>query len=277
MRILVYTECDVVTCVALNRLLPALSGHTVAVAVLRLGPVDLSSGSPLRVSDWYEREEIPRRVLAPLEEGPGLPGGLLPFGRLARACGVRLLDLDPADPVGVDRVAAGFAPDVILSLRFGLIFREPTLSLPPLGILNTHSGALPEYPGLSAYAHTLLDGHSKLTCTLHRVDAGIDTGAVVASRSLPFDPDRSVLWHLPQLYSLGAEMFLDLLPQLALGRRPVAVPQDRARRRYHREMTPALAAVLEERGIRFVDTRDVDDLCAFFTGRSGNGTASRCR
>ncbi|MFG2226597.1 formyltransferase family protein [Streptomyces sp. NPDC048644] len=93
--------------------------------------------------------------------------------------------------------------DAILFLRFGRLFREPTLSLPPLGIFNTRSGALPAHPGLSAYAHTLLAGEPDLTCTLHVVDAGIESGPVIASRTLTFDRDRPILWHLPMLYKLG--------------------------------------------------------------------------
>ncbi|MFI7104244.1 formyltransferase family protein [Streptomyces sp. NPDC050161] len=266
MRIMVCAEKDLVTCVALNRLLQGLDEHTVMVALLDQGPVDLSSGSPLRLSDWFEREMLPQQVLAPLDGLPAPPGELLSFGHLARRYGVPFHTLDRTDAADLHRTAAAFRPDVILSLRFGRLFREPTLSLPPLGIFNTHSGALPAYPGLSAYAHTLLAGEPDLTCTLHVVDADIDSGPVIASRALTFDRDRSILWHLPTLYMLGAEMFLETLADLAAGRRPIARPQDSAGRRYCKELTPDEALTLEHRGFRFVDQRDIDDLTARFTG-----------
>ncbi|MFJ8229261.1 formyltransferase family protein [Streptomyces sp. NPDC094448] len=276
MRIMVCTERDVVTCTALNRLLPGLAGHTVMVAFLDPGPVDLSSGSPLRASDRVEREVFPQRVLDPLDRLPAPPGALLSFGHLLRRYGVPFHALDRADAGDLHRTAAAFAPDVILSLRFGRLFREPTLSLPPLGILNTHSGALPAYPGLSAHAHALLDGATGLTCTLHRVDAGIDTGPVVAERRLPFDRTRSILWHLPALYTLGAEMFLEALPGLAAGRLPAARPQERAARRYRSELSAEQALELERLGFRFVAGRDVDELAARFTGTATGGTSAAC-
>ncbi|WP_411129069.1 formyltransferase family protein [Streptomyces sp. x-19] len=266
MRVFVCAEKDVVTCVALNRLLPGLDGHTVSVVLLDLGPVDLASGSPLRRSDWVEREMFPQQVFAPLDRLPAPPGELLSFGHLSRRHAVPFHTVGADAKGAVDRLAAAFQPDVMLSLRFGRLFREPLLSLPPLGIFNTHSGSLPTYPGLSAYAHALLAGERELTCTLHVVDAGIDSGPVLASRSLTFDPERSVLWHLPALYTLGAQMFLETLPDLAAGRQPMARPQDRTARRYRKELTSEEILTLQRRGFRFTDQRDINELTTRFTG-----------
>lgn len=222
MRILVCAQQDLVTCVALNRLLPGLGGHTAAVVLKRLPPDDAVVGSPLARQRWFERALTLHEVFPALDRLPHPPGELLTFHHLARRYCAPFHVIERINTGDGYRIVQEFRPDLILSLRFGLIFKEPVLALPGLGVLNVHSGALPQYAGLGAPVHTLLDGERKLTSTLHVVDAGIDTGPVVASADLPVDRARSLFWRLPALYVLGVELFLRVMPGLAKGRKPVA-------------------------------------------------------
>ena len=93
------------------------------------------------------------------------------------------------------------APDLIVSIRYRRILREPAIAIPRHGVLNLHSGVLPNYPGVMATFWALLAGAAALGCTLHRiVDEGIDTGPchryrhpARGSRSvLPAQPARAV-------------------------------------------------------------------------------------
>ena len=149
-------------------------------------------------------------------------------------------------------------------MRFDLIFKEPVLSLPPLGILNIHPGALPEHAGLAAPMHTLISGETRLTSTLHEVDQGIDSGAVIASADLRFDRGHSLFWHLPRLYELGIDLFLQLLPSLARGDRPPAKPQDLTRRRYHGRPSIEEMHTFERMGFRFLLESDYEDVVRRF-------------
>lgn len=51
-------------------------------------------------------------------------------------------------------------------------------------IVNTHPSLLPHFPGAHAVRDALAAGVSESGCTLHYVDAGVDTGAIIAQRKL---------------------------------------------------------------------------------------------
>jgi phosphoribosylglycinamide formyltransferase-1 len=76
-------------------------------------------------------------------------------------------------------VSAGFMR--ILSPSFVIRFR----------IINTHPSLLPSFPGAHAVRDTLAAGARESGCTLHYVDAGVDTGAIIAQRTLQISPQES--------------------------------------------------------------------------------------
>lgn len=76
-------------------------------------------------------------------------------------------------------VSAGFMK--ILSPSFVTRFR----------IINTHPSLLPSFPGAHAVRDTLAAGARESGCTLHYVDAGVDTGAIIAQRTLQISPQES--------------------------------------------------------------------------------------
>ncbi len=96
-----------------------------------------------------------------------------------------------------------FRPDLVLSLRFDLIFKSRIIRLPRLGILNIHPGTLPRYAGLYAPFRAMLAVEPSVGCTLHVIDDGIDSGPIVGIRHLPVDSGRSMFWHMLHLYPLG--------------------------------------------------------------------------
>jgi methionyl-tRNA formyltransferase len=274
MRILVCAQRDLVVCVVLNHLLPALGDHTVVVALNRPpSQGDATPKDPLSRQRWFERDVTDHLVFPLLDRLPDPAGELLTFGHLARKFQVgfhHVEHINTGDGYGLLRE---FQPDLILSVRFDLIFKDEVLGIPPLGVVNIHPGALPEHAGLAAPMHTLVSGESSLTSTLHEVDQGIDSGAVIASASLPFDRGHSLFWHLPQLYERGIDLFLEVLPTLARGDRPPAAPQDRTRRRYHGRPRVEEMHAFENLGFRFLLETDFEDVVRRFGATWSAGQA----
>lgn len=58
-------------------------------------------------------------------------------------------------------------------------------------IINTHPSLLPLFPGAHAVRDALAAGATESGCTLHFVDAGVDTGAIIAQRELAVAPNES--------------------------------------------------------------------------------------
>lgn len=58
----------------------------------------------------------------------------------------------------------------------------------PGRIINIHPSLLPAYKGLNTHARVLANGDSETGCSVHYVDAGIDTGAIIAQQRVPVKP-----------------------------------------------------------------------------------------
>jgi formyltetrahydrofolate-dependent phosphoribosylglycinamide formyltransferase len=69
--------------------------------------------------------------------------------------------------------------DLVVCAGFLRILREPLLSAFPERILNLHPSLLPAYPGRNPVAMALAEGAVETGCTVHLIDAGIDTGEIL--------------------------------------------------------------------------------------------------
>lgn len=112
---------------------------------------------------------------------------------LARAAGVPTVVVGPADfpdraawDAGLAQAVAVFAPDLVVSAGFMRIIGPPLLGRFP--IVNTHPALLPAFPGAHAVRDALAAGVAVTGCTLHVVDAGVDTGPVIAQARVPVEP-----------------------------------------------------------------------------------------
>jgi phosphoribosylglycinamide formyltransferase-1 len=89
-------------------------------------------------------------------------------------------------------LAAGIAahrPDWVVSAGFMRLLGPHVLSAHPDRILNTHPALLPAFPGAHAVRDALSYGARVTGATIHLVDAGVDTGPVLAQAAVPVLPD----------------------------------------------------------------------------------------
>ncbi len=68
------------------------------------------------------------------------------------------------------------------------MIKAPLLEAFPRRIINIHPSLLPQFPGLEAWAQALAAGAHETGCTVHYVDAGMDTGDVIAQSRVPIFP-----------------------------------------------------------------------------------------
>jgi len=107
-----------------------------------------------------------------------------------RSCGAELAALDVPTwewPQGLEEVG-GLAPDCLLSVLFGYRVPPAWLRLPRWRALNLHPGLLPWNAGCYPNVWPLVDG-SPAGTTLHVMEEGFDTGAVMAQEIVPTYPD----------------------------------------------------------------------------------------
>jgi peptidoglycan/xylan/chitin deacetylase (PgdA/CDA1 family) len=135
---------------------------------------------PYQFADLWQRltpENAPR---AAEQRAPGAQYSVGAFARLPRLRTIVVTDINSA---ATCQKVAEFQPDLGLSLA-APILKEPLFSLPRLGTLNLHKGALPAYRGMPPAFWELWNGEATIGCTVHRVDAKLDTGEIVAQASV---------------------------------------------------------------------------------------------
>jgi hypothetical protein len=133
--------------------------------------------------------------------------------------------------------------DVAVSLDNAII-REATFALPAHGTINVHHGAVPEYRGGPPVFWELRDGRDTVGFTIHRIDAGIDTGPVLAAGEVPIERRRTLAATLAATIPRLHEASLDALELLLDAGDLTGTPQPRAGR--HRT-TPTLRDYLDVR------------------------------
>lgn len=82
--------------------------------------------------------------------------------------------------------------DLVVLAGFMRILREPLLGHFSGRILNIHPSLLPRYPGRDSIARALGAGESETGCTVHLVNAGIDTGEILHQEIVPILPDDTL-------------------------------------------------------------------------------------
>ena len=81
-------------------------------------------------------------------------------------------------------------PDLVVSAGFMKILGAPVLG--QFTVINTHPALLPLFPGAHAVADALAAGVEETGCTVHFVDAGVDTGPVIEQRRVAVEPGDNV-------------------------------------------------------------------------------------
>ena len=133
-------------------------------------------------------------------------------------------------------------PDLILVAAYGQILRPAVIDLPRFGVLNVHASLLPRHRGASAIAAAILAGDAQTGVSIMRIDAGLDTGPVLARRSTPIQDDDTTGTVTERLASLGAGLLAEILPGWLAGEIE-AVPQDESQATYAPLLSKDKAAI----------------------------------
>ena len=156
--------------------------------------------------------------------------------RLALARGLEVFQPESlGDRPGVARIAAA-RPDALVVAAYGLILPPALLDVAPLGAINIHASLLPRWRGAAPIQRALLAGDRETGITIMRMDAGLDTGPILAQERLAIEASDDAQTLHDKLAALGARMIVAALSDLAAAR-PHAVPQPETGATYARKIT----------------------------------------
>ena len=118
-------------------------------------------------------------------------------------------ELDVVIPAARDRIAPlvrTYEPDLLLCLGFPWKIPPDALSVPKLGAVNGHPSLLPRYRGPSPVSWAIRNGETEIGFTFHRMDAELDTGAILAQAPVALGDEHSWQDLEPKLVDVVGEL-----------------------------------------------------------------------
>lgn len=123
--------------------------------------------------------------------------------------------LEPAAEAELVRLLHKAGVEWIVLAGFMRILKTSVLEAFPHRIINIHPSLLPNYPGREAWAQALVGGEKTTGCTVHFVDAGIDTGDIIAQREVPILPNDSAESLHARIQLAERALYPEVIRQLA--------------------------------------------------------------
>ena len=135
------------------------------------------------------------------------------------------------------------AIDVLIVAAYGLILPQAMLDWPRHGAINIHASLLPRWRGAAPIQRALLAGDEETGISVMQMDAGLDTGPVIARTVVPIAPRDTAGTLTERLAAAGAEAIARTLAQLAKTRVLASQPQDAPAATYAGKIGRAEAAI----------------------------------
>jgi methionyl-tRNA formyltransferase len=140
------------------------------------------------------------------------------------------------------RILAGWRPDVLVVVAYGLLLPTAILEIPPRGCINVHASLLPRWRGAAPIERALLAGDRETGVSIMQMERGLDTGPIYAVQTVPVRADDTAGRLRSRLAVLGAQALLEVLDQVAAGTAQ-AQPQDSALATYAPKIDKAEARI----------------------------------
>lgn len=193
--------------------------------------VDATPGPPARVVvlvsgsgtllqallDATGRADYPARIVAVGADRAGIEG--LARAERAGVPGFVVRLADHADRASWDAAltsaVAEHEPDLVVSAGFMKILGSAFLDRFAGRVLNTHPALLPAFPGAHAVPDALAYGVKVTGCTVHLVDAGVDTGPIVAQEAVVIEPGEDADKLHERIKVLERRLLVDVIERIA--------------------------------------------------------------
>ncbi len=138
----------------------------------------------------------------------GAPNVFLPPGKFRTK-------LEPEVEQELVRLLRVAGVELVVLAGFMRVLKAPLLQAFPGRIINLHPSLLPKFPGREAWAQALAADETMTGCTVHYVDAGVDTGAIIAQKEVPILPNDTPASLHERIQLAERELFPAVIAQLA--------------------------------------------------------------
>jgi len=148
------------------------------------------------------------------------PGQFTPFGQAHVEQDPPELDIVfAASRHSLARIFRAYDADLVVCTGFPWLIPQEAIEAARLGIINGHPSLLPRYRGPFPIAAAIRNGEPEIGVTYHLMDAGFDTGNVLAQKTIPLADDETEETLNPKLLAAATELLPLAVRRLELGDR----------------------------------------------------------
>ena len=104
--------------------------------------------------------------------------------------------------------------DLTVVVAYGLILPLEIIEAARYGSLNIHASILPKWRGAAPIHRAIMSGDSETGVCIMKMDAGLDTGPVVAKESMPIKADDTTSFLSERLADLGAKLLIETIKKI---------------------------------------------------------------
>jgi phosphoribosylglycinamide formyltransferase-1 len=123
--------------------------------------------------------------------------------------------LEPSVEVELVRLLRQAGVELVVLAGFMRVLKEPMLAAFPHRIINIHPSLLPKFPGIEAWKQALAAGEKITGCSVHYVDAGIDSGEIIGQRKVPVLADDTPESLHARIQIAERELYPEVIAQFA--------------------------------------------------------------
>lgn len=116
--------------------------------------------------------------------------------------------------------------DIAVVAAYGLILPEAVLNAPRFGCLNIHASLLPRWRGAAPIQYSIWKGDHETGVTIMQMEKGLDTGPMIAKKSVPITDEKTSTSLHDELAQIGGELIVEVLNELAKNGQINAEAQD---------------------------------------------------
>ena len=154
-----------------------------------------------------------------------------PVKRVAQLAGINIMQPLRMRKSNVAEALQAYKADLHVIVAYGQILPQAVLDVPRYGTINVHASLLPRWRGAAPIQAAIRAGERQSGATVMLLDAGLDTGPILAKRALELTPEETGLSLHDKLAQLGADLLVDTLPHFLSGELDPQ-PQDESQATY---------------------------------------------
>jgi methionyl-tRNA formyltransferase len=185
--------------------------------ILFMGSAEIACETLTMLMEWDDVELVGVVTQPDRHVGRKLQLASCPAKRHAEALGVEIYTPENVNREDAIAKIRTWQADMGVVMAYGQILRPALLAVPRLGLLNIHTSLLPRYRGAAPIQRAIANGDTVSGVTVMQMDAGMDTGDILAMASCAIGERETAGELHDRLGVLGARLLRTTIADIAAG------------------------------------------------------------